>query len=101
MASSRKRVRGWYGLGSIRSISISCDSATRAGAAAAACWTGTGAGADADSRMRASSPRPKAFLVIDDYLLCKLDVSFGAFTMNVVEYDWLTVAWRLGKADVS
>ena len=48
----------------------------------------------------ASRPRPSAFLVIGIDLLGKLDVRFGTFTMNVVEYDRLAVAWSFGKPDV-
>src|ERR1700756_4250361 len=52
----------------------------------------TSAGCESGSRMSAPSPRPSAFLAISDYLPCELYVSFGTFTMNVVEHDWLPLA---------
>src|SRR6476660_5649326 len=108
-ASSRKRVRGWYGLGSIRSISISCGPwimTSRAGAAAAppAVATGAelrfstaGAGAGSGSRMSAPSPRPNAFLGIGNHLLAELRVALGPFTVYVIENNRLTEAWGFGE----
>src|SRR5579863_3068393 len=52
------------------------------------------------SRMSAPSPRPNAFLATGDYLLRKLDVGLGAFTMNVVEDDGLPVARRLRQSNI-
>src|ERR1700733_10168621 len=51
--------------------------------------------------MSAPSPRPNAFLATGDYLLGKLDVGLGAFTMNVVEYDGFPMTRRLSKANIS
>ena len=62
---------------------------------------GSDRSATSGSRMSAPSPRPNAFLATGDYLLGKLDVGFGAFTMNVVEYDWLAMAGCLGQANIS
>src|SRR6266481_4103916 len=119
-ASSRNRVRGWYGLGSIRSMSI-CSGpagvALKAGAAAAAEPPGAiecdGAGvpvlpADgatgvccSGSRMSAPSPRPKAFLGIGNYLLCKLDVSFCALTVHIIENNRFTKARCFRKPHIA
>src|ERR1700689_2876550 len=57
-------------------------------------------GAGSASRMSAPSPRPNAFLATGDYLLSKLDVGFGTFTMNVVEQNWLPMAGRFRQPDV-
>src|SRR4029077_12646607 len=53
------------------------------------------------SRINALKPLPKAFLAIGNYLLCKLEVAFGTFTMYVVKHHWLSVAWRLRQAHVT
>src|SRR5260221_5351755 len=119
-ASSRNRVRGWYGLGSIRSMSI-CSGpagvALKAGAAAAAEPPGAtecdGAGVPvlpaggaagvccSGSRMSAPSPRPKAFLGIGNYLLGELRVTLGPFTVYIIENNGLTEARCLGQPYVT
>src|ERR1700738_2241452 len=113
-ASSRNRVRGWNGLGSIRSASI-CNGApdiedSRAGATAVPlgvveCDGVAGVGATgtcgSGSRMSAPSPLPNAFLVIKNYLLCELCVALGPFTVDIVENNRLTETWRFGQPDVS
>src|SRR5216684_4221444 len=97
-ASSRKRVRGWKGLGSIKSISTCCGpgwATSRAGALAAplafVAWGCIGAGSGellgSSSRMSAPSPRPSAFLGIGNDLLGELRVTFSALTVNVVKND--------------
>src|SRR5271154_3243076 len=113
-ASSRKRVRGWKGLGSIRSTSIWSGppllAASRAGATAApfdvvVYEESSGVGATgtcgSGSRMSAPSPLPNAFLVIKNYLLCELCVALGPFAVDIIENNRLTEAWRLGEPDVS
>src|SRR6266852_1791867 len=92
--SSRKRVRGWYGLGSIKSMSICCGSpAVTEGRVAGGltCCGGSG------SRIRALRPRPSAFLVIGNDLLGKLDVALGSSAVYIVENDWFSVAGCLGS----
>src|SRR5579862_227762 len=100
-ASSRKRVRGWYGLGSIRSMSTWCEPVGVAWASWGLSTTGGTCCCGSGSRISAPSPLPRAFLVICDDLLSELDVTFRAFTTYVVEYDWLSVAWRLGQLYVT
>src|ERR1700722_16956523 len=113
-ASSRKRVRGWKGLGSIRSTSIwrgpPLLEAARAGATAApfdvvAYEESSGVGATgtcgSGSRMSAPSPLPNAFLVIKNYLLCELCVALGPFTVDIIENNRLTETWRFGQPNVS
>src|SRR5712692_1708050 len=103
-AVSSNRVRGWYGLGSSRSISTCSGPPDSAGATAAEDCVVVGivtGGAASGSRIRAPSPLPNAFLATGDYLLCKVDVSFSASTMNVVKMNRLSVAWRLGQANIS
>src|SRR3977135_737434 len=51
--------------------------------------------------MSAPSPRPSAFLGIGDNLLGELRVAFRPFAVNVVQNDWFTEAWRLGKAHIA
>src|SRR5882757_658360 len=63
-----------------------------AGGAAGVCGSG--------SRMSAPSPRPKAFLGIGNYLLCKLRVSFGALTMYIIENNRFTKTRSLGKTNI-
>src|ERR1700722_3441101 len=53
------------------------------------------------SRMSAPSPRPKAFLGIGNYLLCKLRVPFCALTMYIIENNRLTETRSLGKPHVA
>src|SRR5712664_3277874 len=101
-ASSRNRVRGWYGLGSIRSISTCCgpaDMDSLAGAIMAPTAVGPvgGAACGSGSRMSAPSPRPSAFLGIGDYLLSQLNVAFGSLTMHIIENNRLTEAWGFRK----
>src|SRR5258706_2642321 len=105
-ASSRNRVRGWYGLGSIRSISICCgpaDIVSRLGGATVPIAAGAGAGATcgSGSRMSAPSPRPSAFLVIGDYLLSELCVALGPFAVHIIENNRLTEARRLREPDIA
>src|SRR5882724_11172666 len=52
------------------------------------------------SRMSAPSPRPKAFLGIGNYLLCKLRVSFGTLTMYIIENNRFTKTRSLGKTNI-
>src|SRR3990172_6542548 len=87
----------------MRSMSISSerDRAGAAAVAAAAAGTELTCGGGSGSRISALSPLPSAFLGIGDDLLGKLDVGFSASTMNVVEDDWLPVAWRLGQTDIA
>src|SRR5258707_7421854 len=74
-----------------------CDGAgvpvLSAGAAAGVCCSG--------SRMSAPSPRPKAFLGIGNYLLCKLDVSFCALAMYIIENNRFTKARSFRKPHVA
>src|ERR1700730_15917088 len=106
-APSRNRVRGWYGVGSMRSISPCCgpaDIVSRAGAAAAAptaCWGAGGGTCGSGSRMSAPSPRPNAFLGIGDYLLSQLCVPFGSLAMHIIENNRLTETWSFRKANVA
>src|SRR5690349_98306 len=51
--------------------------------------------------MSAPSPRPKAFLGIGDYLLCKLCVSFCALTVYIIENNRFTETWSFRKPDIS
>src|SRR5258708_25173694 len=51
--------------------------------------------------MSAPSPRPKAFLGIDNYLLGELRVTLGPFTVYIIENNGLTEAWRLGQSYVT
>src|SRR5579862_6873712 len=51
--------------------------------------------------MSAPSPRPKAFLGIDNYLLGELRVALRPFTMYVIENNRLTKAWRFGQPHVA
>src|SRR5271157_2131613 len=102
--SSRNRVRGWYGLGPINSMSIICGpeplEVTGAGAAAVAApeeLMACGSG----SRISAPSPFPKAFLGMGRYLLGKLDVGFGPSTTNVVDNDGLPVARCLRQSYIA
>src|SRR5579871_228244 len=111
-ASSRNRVRGWYGLGSIRSMSICWGplvTGSRAGATAAPCvvvatapgcsWTGaTGA---SGSRMSAPSPRPNAFLGIADDLLGKLCIALSALAMDIVENNRFTKTRCFGEPNIA
>jgi hypothetical protein len=53
------------------------------------------------SRMSAPSPRPKAFLGIGYYLLCKLRVSLCALTVYIIENNRFTEAWCFRKPDIS
>src|SRR4029077_1947875 len=111
-ASSRNRVRGWKGLGSIRSMSISRGPATpasRRGAVAVPLATAIGEdGAAGDegtcssgSRMSAPSPRPSAFLGIGDNLLGELCIAFRPLTVYVIENNRITETWRLRKAYIA
>src|ERR1700756_650096 len=102
-ASSRKRVRGWKGLGSTRSMSIwrelpvGVGAPSLAGATAAPFgvtgWEGAAGEATgtcgSGSRISAPSPLPKAFLVIKDYLLGKLCIALSALAMDIIENNWL------------
>src|SRR5216684_1769809 len=111
-ASSRKRVRGWKGLGSIKSMSICCGpgcATSRAGALAAppafvACGcigAGSGELLGSSSRMSAPSPRPSAFLGIGNDLLGELRVAFSALTANIVKNDWFSETWCFCKPYIS
>src|SRR5258708_2800817 len=111
-ASSLKRVRGWYGLGSTKSMSSSCGpwwAGSRAGAAAAppvvatadGCGLSTAGTEGSGSRMSAPSPRPKAFLGIGNDLLGELRVALGPFAVYVVENNRFTKTWRFRQAHVA
>src|ERR1700720_174729 len=105
-ASSRNRVRGWYGLGSMRSISTCCgpaDMGSLAGAVTAPTAVGPvgGVTCGSGSRMSAPSPRPSAFLGIGDYLLSQLSVALGSFAVYVIENNRLTETRRLRQANVT
>src|SRR5713101_4904212 len=113
-ASSRNRVLGWNGLGSIKSMSISrgpAANSSRAGAVAAAeplfvLLGGAGTRGEegtrgSGSRMSAPSPRPSAFLGIGDYLLGELCITLRPFAMYVVENNRLTETWRLCQTYIS
>src|SRR5260370_25590186 len=111
-ASSRKRVRGWKGLGSIKSMSICCGpgcAASRAGAlavplAVVACGcigAGSGELLGSGSRMSAPSPRPSAFLGIGNDLLGELRVAFCALAGNVVKNYRFTKTWRFRNSHIS
>src|ERR1700741_5667572 len=52
------------------------------------------------SRMSAPSPRPKAFLGIGNYLLCKLCVSLCALTVYIIENNRFTETRCFGQADI-
>src|SRR5260370_36520022 len=98
-ASSRNRVRGWYGLGSIRTISTCCgpaDMDSLAGAIMAPTAVGPvgGAAGGSGARMSAPSPRPSAFLGIGHYLLSQLNVAFGSLALHVLDTNSLTNTWR-------
>src|SRR5260370_15731567 len=110
-ASSRTRVRGWKGLGSIKSMSICCGpgcATSRASALAAppafvACGcigAGSGELLGSNSRMSVPSPLPSAFLGIGNDLLGELRVAFCALAMNVVKDDRFSEAWRFRKPHV-
>src|SRR6267142_5799086 len=111
-ASSRKRVLGWYGLGSTRSMSTSRGpvwTASRAGTAAAppavvaCCCVGADSGGafGSGSRMSAPSPRPSAFLGIGNNLLGELRVAFRPFAVNVVKNDWFPKTGRFRQANIA
>src|ERR1700682_4390568 len=113
-ASSRNRVRGWYGLGSMRSISTCCgpaDIGSRAGGVTGARAGGVtaptaggpvgGRTCGSGSRMSAPSPRPSAFLGIGDYLLSQLCVAFGSLTVHIIENNRLTKTRCFRKADIT
>src|SRR5712692_3968607 len=111
-ASSLKRVRGWYGLGSTKSMSSSCGpwwAGSRAGAAAAppAVATADGCGLSTEgtegsgSRMSAPSPRPKAFLGIGNYLLGELRVALGPFAVYIIENNRLNKTRSFGQTHVA
>src|SRR5229473_2577982 len=111
-ASSRKRVLGWYGLGSMRSMSTSRGptwTVSRAGTTAVppavvACGcTGavSGGAFGSGSRMSAPSPRPSAFLGIGNYLLGELRVPFRPFAMNVVNNDRFPETRRFRQANIA
>src|SRR5215472_17196882 len=111
-ASSRNRVRGWYGLGSTRSMSISCGpwrTESRAGTTAALLEVAIATefcksldcGECSGSRMSAPSPRPKAFLGIGNHLLGELCITIRPFTMHIIENNRLTETWCLGKPNIS
>src|SRR5271156_2770550 len=53
------------------------------------------------SRMSAPSPRPSAFLGIDDYLLGELRIALGPFTMNIVENDRFTETWSFRQTNIA
>src|SRR5205807_1167043 len=98
-ASSRKRVRGWYGLGSIKSISTRFELVEPEGVSMGVGTGGvvTSAACECGSRMRAPSPRPSAFLAISNYLPCELNVGFSTFAINVVGYDRLSMTGCFGQ----
>src|SRR5271154_1803242 len=100
--SSRKRVRGWCGFGSIRSMSTSrmppAGRATSVGSGLAF-WSSLSGGSG--SRIKALKPLPNAFRAIGNYLLGKLDVAGRSCAVYVIEYNRLTVTWGFGKADVA
>ena len=50
--------------------------------------------------MSAPSPRPNAFLVISNYLLRKLCIALGTFTMDVIENNRLTETWCFRQTNV-
>src|SRR6266481_6161611 len=108
-ASSRNRVRGWNGLGLIKSLSISCGPAdidSRTGTVAVPVEgepdVGPAAGAGGSgSRMSAPSPRPNAFLGIGDYLLSQLRVALGSFAVYVIRNNGLAEARCLRQANVA
>src|SRR6267378_2575774 len=111
-ASSRKRVLGWYGLGSMRSMSTSRGptwTVSRAGTTAVppavvACGcTGavSGGAFGSGSRMSAPSPRPSAFLGIGNYLLGELRVPFRPFAMNVIKNNRFPETGCFGQANIA
>src|ERR1700687_769460 len=108
-ASSRKRVRGWKGLGWIKSVSISCgpaDICSKAGTVAVPVEADPDVGpvtetCGSGSRMSAPSPRPSAFLGIGDYLLSQLSVALGSLAVYVIENNRLTEARRFRQANVT
>src|SRR3989442_10489466 len=78
-------------------MSICCGSpaVTEGGVAGGlTCCGGSG------SRIRALRPRPSAFLVIGNDLLCKLDVALGSSAVYIVENDLFPVAGFLCQADI-
>src|SRR5208282_3478229 len=93
--SSRNRVRGWCGLGSIKSMSRSRApvGAMRSGD----CGLCFGSG----SRIKALKPLPSAFLAIGNHLSRELDIARCSCTMYVIENNRLTMTRRLGKAHVA
>src|SRR6516162_7823282 len=117
-ASSRNRVRGWYGLGSSRSMSLCSGPEEAIGAGPGGVgalvtpvagagmptgrfpspsWTGTcGSG----SRMSAPSPRPNAFLGISNYLLSQLRITLCTLAVYIIENNRLTKARRLRQTHV-
>src|SRR5271165_3784684 len=91
----------WCGPGSVTS---------RAGAAAAPLEAAECGGAVgtfgagswvSGSRMSAPSPRPSAFLGIDNYLLGELRVAFRALAMNIVENDGFSKTWCFCEPHIS
>src|SRR5208282_3042230 len=93
--SSRNRVRGWCGLGSIRSMSRSRApvGAIRSGD----CGLGFGSG----SRIKALKPLPSAFLAIGNHLTRELDIARRPSAMYVIENNRLAMARCLGQSHVA
>src|SRR5208282_4894261 len=93
--SSRKRVRGWRGLGSISSMSTSRAPPGAAGSGE------TGLGFGSGSRIKALKPLPSAFLAIGNHLPGELNIARRTCTVYVIEYNRLTVARRFRKAHIA
>src|SRR5262252_6205104 len=79
---------------------------SRAGATAAPCTVvgtdcGTGLSWASGSRMSAPSPLPNAFLGMVNDLLGELRIALSALAMDIIENNWLTKTWCLGKAHVA
>src|SRR5208282_2144520 len=93
--SSRKRVLGWRGLGSIRSMSTSRAPEGAGGSGNSELRFGSG------SRIKALKPRPSAFLAIGNHLPGELYVARRSSTVYVIEYNRLTMTRCFCKAHVA
>src|SRR5712672_2732565 len=59
---------------------------------------GVGGACGSGSRMSAPSPRPGAFLGINNDLPGEMHVALCPFAMNIVIDDWFSKTWRFGQA---
>src|SRR5208337_4962048 len=57
--------------------------------------------ADSTVCSRAFSPRPNAFLVMVDDLLCQVKITGGSLAIGVVEENRFAETWRFGQANIA